>query len=119
MFGIVLQRLALQFVLDILLFPIWWYTEGLRRVLVGLFHNLQDTNLTLAPGLWLKNMFKPMYGQTDIQGRIMSFFMRLVNFIGRSIALALWIVLLVMLLAVWLLVPVFLVYMMIRVYTLQ
>ncbi len=119
MFGIVLQRLALQFILDIALFPIWWYTEGFRRVSVGLWHNLHDTNLRLAPGLWLKNIFKPMYGQRDFQGRIMSFFMRLVNVIGRSIALFFWFLILIFLLVFWLIIPVFILFMIIRVYGLS
>ena len=119
MLGIVLQRLALQLMLDIVLFPVWWYTEGLRKVLLGLLHKLQDANVSLAPGLWLKNIFTPMYGQRDIQGRIMSFFMRTVNVIGRSVALLVWLCLLLCFLAAWLLIPVCIVYMMIRTYTLQ
>lgn len=119
MIGIVLQRLFLQFFLDILLFPLWWYTDGLRRVLVSLWYNFQDVNLMLSPGLWLKNIFKPMYGQTDIQGRLMSFFMRTVNIIGRSIALLFWFFLLFIILLLWLAMPVFLIFMMIYVYTKQ
>ncbi len=119
MFGIVLQRLALQLILDIALFPVWWYTEGLRRVCIGLWHNLQDTNLRLAPGLWLKNIFTPMYGQRDFQGRIMSFFMRIVNVIGRSVALLFWCIVLLCLLVAWLVVPVSLVFMMFHIYSKQ
>ena len=119
MIGIVIQRLALQFILDVILFPIWWYTEGLRRVSLGLWNNLQDTNLTLSPGLWLKNIFKPMYGQTDFQGRLMSFFMRTVNFIGRSIALVLWFTILMFVLVFWLIIPVFVMFMIVRVYIMQ
>ena len=119
MFGLVIQRLALQLILDVALFPVWWYTEGFRRVSIGLWHNLHDTNLRLAPGLWLKNIFKPMYGQRDIEGRIMSFFMRTANIIGRSIALFFWFMILIFLLVFWLIIPVFILFMMIRVYGLS
>ena len=115
MIGIVLQRLALQLILDILLFPVWWYTEGFRRMFIMLWHNLEDTNLRLAPGLWLKNIFTPMYGQRDLQGRLMSFFMRTVNVIGRTIALLVWFMLLVFVLVFWLIIPVFIAFMIIRV----
>lgn len=111
MFGIVLQRLAIQFIIDVLFFPVWWYTSGLRRVIVSLWHALQDANLRLAPGLWLKHIFTPMFGQTDIEGRLMSIFMRIVNIIGRSIALYFWVACLALLLCIWIVVPIFFVYM--------
>lgn len=110
MFVIVLQRLALQFVLDVVLFPVWWYTGGLRRVLVGLWHSLQDINMSLAPGLWLKNIFTPMFGQTDIEGRLMSVFMRIMNIIVRSIMVYVWIMILAVALLLWLVIPLLLVY---------
>jgi len=33
--------------------------------------------------VWLKNLFAPMFGQTDWQGRLISFFMRLAVLGGR------------------------------------
>lgn len=36
---------------------------------------------------WLKNLFRPMYGVSDLQGRIISFFMRLVVIFWYSILL--------------------------------
>jgi hypothetical protein len=119
MFIIVLQRLALQFVLDIILFPVWWYTGGLRRVLVGLWHSLQDTNISLAPGLWLKNIFTPMFGQNDIEGRLMSVFMRIMNIIVRSIMLYIWMMILVVGLLLWLAIPLVLIYLIGRVLVLR
>lgn len=62
----------------------------------------------MAPGLWLKNIFVPMYGQTDWQGRIMSFFMRFVNVVGRGIGLAIYSVVIILLFFLWLAFPLFL-----------
>ena len=114
MYAIVFQRLAFQFVLDIALFPIWWYTGGLIRVLKGLVHNLADANMVLAPGLWIRNLFVPMYGQRDIGGRVMSIFMRLVNVIARFVALVVWMVILFVVLLCWIVLPAFLLYMFVR-----
>ena len=119
MFGIVLQRLALQFLLDSIFFPVWWYTLGLFRVSIGLWHSLQDANISLSPGLWLKNIFTPMYGQTDIEGRLMSVFMRIVNIIGRTIGLCAWIIVLLSALLLWLIIPACIVYMLFHVYVAQ
>ena len=111
MWIVVLQRMALEFVLDLLYFPIWWYTGGVKHAAIFCYHLLQDGNMFLAPGLWLKNMFVPMFGQTDFQGRLMSIFMRFSNFIGRSIGLIIWFFVVLILFALWFVFPVFVVYM--------
>lgn len=119
MFLLAFQRILFQLILDILYFPLWWYGVGLRRVMFGLFHMLQDANASLAPGLWLRNIFTPMYGQTDFQGRLMSFFMRLVNIIGGLFALIVYLFALVVMLCLWLTVPVAIIYMMMHVVLVQ
>ncbi|EKD67014.1 MAG: hypothetical protein ACD_48C00635G0002 [uncultured bacterium] len=119
MFLLVFQRIVFQLLLDIFYFPLWWYTGGLRRVCIGLVHLLQDANDSLAPGLWFRHMFTPMYGQTDFQGRLMSFFMRVVNIIGRLFAVVIYLMVLVVLLCMWLIAPVAIMYMMVHVFLMQ
>ena len=114
MWILIFQRMTIEFFVDIFVFPIWWYTAGARRSLLFCVHFFQSGNIQVAPGLWLKNIFVPMYGQYDWQGRIMSFFMRLVNVIGRSIALVIWLVIAILLFFVWLLIPAALVFLFIR-----
>jgi hypothetical protein len=113
MWILVLQRMVLEFLLDIVYFPMWWYTGGAKHAFlfcVGLF---KEANSFLAPGLWLKNIFVPMFGQYDWQGRIMSFFMRVVNVIFRAIALIVWSFGICVLFFVWFAFPVFVVYMLV------
>lgn len=103
--------MLLELILDILYFPIWWYTSGAERALIFCIGLLKDANGMLAPGLWLKNIFVPMFGQWDWQGRIVSFFMRLANVIGRSIGLFIWLIVVVILFLIWVLFPMFILYM--------
>ncbi|MBI2436979.1 MAG: hypothetical protein HYV41_04535 [Candidatus Magasanikbacteria bacterium] len=111
MFLLVLQRMLLEFVLDIVYFPIWWYIGGAEHALKFCIGLLRDANGMLAPGLWLKNIFVPMFGQYDWQGRIVSFFMRLANVIFRSIGLVIWFVIVMILFFMWVLFPMFVLYM--------
>lgn len=111
MWLLVFQRLILEFLLDLVYFPVWWYTGGVKRTAVFCFDILSEGNVHLAPFLWLKNIFVPMYGQTDWQGRLMSIFMRFFNVIFRSLALLIWSVVVWVLLLVWLALPVFVGYM--------
>lgn len=110
---LVLQRIFLEFILDFLLFPFWWYTVGVKHALGYCFNLLRDGNEMLAPGLWFKNIFVPMFGQTDWQGRLVSFVMRLGNAIGRTIALVAWLIMTVALFVLWLVSPVLIVYMLV------
>jgi len=110
MFLIVFQRLLLETIFDFIYFPIWWYTKGMVHAAKWCFDLLKRGNQTLAPGLWLANIFVPMFGQNDWQGRIVSFFMRLVQVIFRGIALIFYLIFCVILFLLWLLLPVAVVY---------
>jgi hypothetical protein len=105
MFIAVFQRIILGAVADILYFPLWWYTGGAKHAVLWCFGLLSYGNANFAPGLWLKNIFVPMYGQYDIQGRIISFLMRFAQVIARTIALAIWLIICLVLFFVWLCIP--------------
>lgn len=110
MFILVLQRLFIEAILDIVYFPLWWYTSGLVRAARFCLAILAWGNRTFAPGLWLRNIFVPMYGQSDWQGRIISFVMRVIQIIARIFALLIWLFACIVLFSIWLLLPVLVVW---------
>jgi len=114
MFIIALQRLFLEALLDIFYFPVWWYSKGFVHVAHNVVGYIKSGNEYLAPGLWLKNIFVPMFGQYDIQGKIVSFFMRLVQIVARSIALVVWIVVSLGVGVAWLMWPILVVMFLIK-----
>jgi len=103
---IILQRLLLEAFLDLIYYPVWWYTGGLKFEALRCFAFLKAGNARLAPGLWLRYILVPMFGQYDIQGRIISFFMRFFNVLARSFALAVWLAVCLWLLSLWLFIPI-------------
>lgn len=105
-----LKAVAGGTVADFLYTPVWWYTRGLWRQLRGAGASLSRKQKDLAMEVWLKNLLVPMYGQYDITGRLISFFMRLVQIVGRAFILAVWTVLCVVWLMAWLLIPIGVVY---------
>lgn len=111
MWVLVIQRIFFDLLFDFVRFPLWWYTAGTKRALVFAVQLFRDGNLYLAPGLWLKNIFVPMFGQNDLQGRLVSFFMRFINVIGRTIALLVWLLFCIFVFAFWLALPLLVVYM--------
>lgn len=110
MFFLVLQRIFLDTILDAMYFPFWWYSLGLARAARFCLSILSWGNRAFAPGLWFKNIFVPMYGQSDWQGRIISFIMRTVQIIARTVALLVWLLLCLFIFLIWLLLPVFVIW---------
>lgn len=110
MLYLILQRIFIESVIDALYFPLWWYTGGVKHALIFCAGFFRAGNDNLMPGLWLKNLFVPMFGQYDIQGRIISFFMRFFQLLARSLALLIWLAVSVALFAIWLILPVIIVW---------
>ncbi|PIY93382.1 MAG: hypothetical protein COY69_01995 [Candidatus Magasanikbacteria bacterium CG_4_10_14_0_8_um_filter_32_14] len=102
--------MLMELILDIFYFPIWWYTDGARRALIFFVGMIREVNVMMSPGLWLKNIFVPMYGQYDLQGRLMSVLMRFFNIIFRTIGLLIWVILAIALFFVWVLLPMVVLY---------
>ncbi|EKD33438.1 MAG: hypothetical protein ACD_76C00029G0003 [uncultured bacterium] len=82
--------LAIDTIADIFAFPFWWYSQGLEDASKACVGSVSNMVQILAVKIWIKNLLVPMYGATDIGGRIISFAVRLVQIIGRSIVLAVW-----------------------------
>ncbi|MGC9048845.1 MAG: hypothetical protein ACP5IX_01335 [Patescibacteria group bacterium] len=92
--------------LDILYFPIWWYTTGLKKRAKGFVNNLKGLSQYLALGILIKYLFKPMFGQYDWKGRIISFFMRLIQLIIYLIIFLIGGILMFALLIIWIILPI-------------
>lgn len=108
---VTLKYIAIEIIWDIVYFPIWWYSKGLVRVYQYCI-NSATFHLTrrVALGIWLRSMFKPMYGDYTKEGRIISFFMRIVVLIWKLVSAVLWFIVLFVLLVAWVILPVVIVY---------
>lgn len=105
-----LQEIIRSTVGNFCIFPFWWYSKGFFSVLRAAMASVFLRQKELALDLWIKNIFVPMYGQYDVAGRIISFFMRLTQIMGRSMALAVWTVIVAAGIGVWLVLPVVILY---------
>jgi len=85
-----------------LFFPVWWYSRGLAMVSRAVGRSVKNQYINLGLGVWLTNLFVPMYGATDIAGRVISFFIRFFMIIVRGFALLLWIILVIVFFAAYL-----------------
>ncbi len=104
------KSLAVDSVVAVLYFPIWWYTLGAFRVASYGVRTLHNAGRGFGVHVWFKNLFRPMFGQYDIAGRIISFFLRLVMILYYSIVLLFMAVLMTALFGFWLALPAFIGY---------
>ena len=68
-------------------FPLWWYTHGLIDTASALALSVRTQATKLAIGVWIRNIFTPMYGQSDWQSRLISVFVRTAQIIARGVFL--------------------------------
>ncbi|MBI4435096.1 hypothetical protein HY630_00330 [Candidatus Uhrbacteria bacterium] len=82
--------------------PLWWYTTGARETLGRLWRSIPGSVRYLGVDIWARNLFVPMYGETSFLGRVISFFVRLVVVMFRSLGVVAWTVVAVGLATVYL-----------------
>jgi hypothetical protein len=102
--------LLLSIISSIIYFPIWWYSWGFFRFARGVFYFLKNRANSLGVFIWLKNIFVPMYGQSDFVGRLISFGIRLVQIIARGFLLIIWLIFCIFLILAWLALPVLIIW---------
>lgn len=95
---------------DILYFPAWWYSRGLLLLAKKLIIFLSNREKSLALLIWIKNIHRPMYGQYDWQGMLISFFMRIVQIIFRSIIMLFWLIITLIIFCSWIILPFLVIY---------
>ncbi|TAL19334.1 hypothetical protein EPN90_03775 [Patescibacteria group bacterium] len=106
--GSAMKFVAIDLVADFVFFPVWWYTAGLVRTLRAAGRWLNYGRQIMAVGLWVKNIFTPMFAQYDLGGRVISFFVRVAMILARSVGLAIIAALAVLFILAWLAFPIFL-----------
>lgn len=75
------------FQLNLLTFPVWWYTVGLTQLYVWCQRNFRFGVKKSGFALFVRYMYAPLYGDYTRSGRIISFLLRIAILAGKIIAL--------------------------------
>jgi hypothetical protein len=86
--------------------PVFWYTRGAIDAASYCWRLVVRQWKSLGVGVWVMNIFVPMYGQRDLAGALISFFMRVIQIIARLVAFVVCLVIIVALYAIYLVAPV-------------
>ncbi|MBI4414690.1 MAG: hypothetical protein HY566_00440 [Candidatus Kerfeldbacteria bacterium] len=101
-----LRFIFLDLVLDIVRFPAWWFSRGAVKAVQWYGRTLEDALDRLALKVLAQNLGRPMFGDYTREGRIISFFMRIIQLVISTILFAGWWVILTVVLIVYLLLPI-------------
>ncbi len=91
---------------DILLYPVWWYTTGLKLAVNRFLESTTSRSRALALGIQFANLFRPMYADYSIQGRLISFVMRILVLVFRLVEMSVFAVGYLLVLFLWVLAPI-------------
>lgn len=105
-----IKFLAVDLVASIIYFPVWWYTAGMMKVARLVSREVKSLMQTFNLKVLFQSLFIPMFGQYDLAGRIISFFVRIVYTSGLFVISVVYTTLLSVLLLLWLLLPIFILY---------
>jgi hypothetical protein len=100
--------------LDILYFPIWWYTSGLKKRFLGFLSKVRYSARYFALKVLIVNLFKPMFGQYDLKGRVISFFMRCIILVVHFTLFLISLIFFLSLLIIWILLPIFAIFQIVK-----
>ena len=103
---LVFKTLFIDTIKDLIRFPFWWYTKGLARTWTSFIFSVRNAAMRLGVLVWIKNIARPMFGQYDVWGRIISVLIRIIQIIFRSIILVLWVMVLLLKIIIWIALPV-------------
>ena len=109
-FGTYSIKIIAELISDIIFFPLWWYSRGLLMVVEKILNFLKNREKSLALMIWVKNVFRPMYGQRDWQGYLISIFIRIIQIIFRGFIMMIFVVISIVLLLIWIILPVLVIY---------
>lgn len=108
--GLYAGKILTDLLRDIIYFPIWWYSRGLKQLIIKLKNFLINKERSLALFVWIKNIFRPMYGRYDWAGMLISFFVRLVQIIFRGVFMVFWLIFSFGVLIFWLFLPILVIF---------
>jgi hypothetical protein len=100
-----IKTLFVDLVGEILYFPFWWYTRGLKKRVLYVWDSIKRLASNLSLRVMITHLFSPMFAQTDRAGRAISFVMRLIILISRIVVFLIIAVLYIGLLIFWILLP--------------
>jgi len=109
-----LLSIPLEFLLDVVRFPYWWYSGGLKDLLSWVRQSFKEARQRLALGIFARSFFKPMYQDYSWQGRLISLAARFFILILKLVRWLGWCLFYGLIIILWLVLLPLIIYMLVR-----
>jgi len=93
-------------VVELINFIKWWYGAGLLAMFAYLGREIKEGERKIGFVAWFKALGVPMYGQWDWQGRIISFFFRLILLVWKAVYELGWLIIHLLIVLIYILLPI-------------
>ena len=101
-----IHYIAIDIFGSLIYYPLWWYSVGLKLAAQKFGQNLVFRSHALGLGIQISNLFRPMYADYTIAGRLISFFMRIVLLVFRILEMLVFLIWYAIALLLWVISPI-------------
>jgi len=101
----VIKDLFLDAFYEVIFFPVWWYSAGLKKALVFCWQQVVNGWQATALPILLAAFFKPMYAEKGFAAYLLSFMVRIWQISWRLVFMIIWLALWLLILILWLVLP--------------
>lgn len=91
---------------ELLAFPFWWYTAGIKKAWLWLSFQAKMASRRLSYRILLRHLFVPLYGDYTWSGILIGVPVRIGYFIVLTIVLVVWMILVGLAFLLWIALPV-------------
>lgn len=106
----ILKDFFLDSIWQVLYFPLWWYSRGLKKTAFFCLKKVGDGWQSLALSILLVNFFKPMYGQKGMAAYVLSINTHFWQVLIRLFLMFFWLVFWLLILIGWIFLPIFIIW---------
>jgi hypothetical protein len=107
MIGQIFKDLFWDALVEVVYFPFWWYSQGLKKTGFFCWKKIKIGWHNLGLGVILRNFFKPMYGQRGFVAYFISIMVRFWQIIYLGFLMILWLIFWILVFALWIILPFF------------
>lgn len=105
-YKILVKDIFLDTLWEVLYFPLWWYSQGLKKAASFCLGKISHAWRMLALVILLRNFFKPMYGSRGWDAFLLSIASHTWQIFWRLILFLVWSLFWIAALIIWLILPV-------------
>lgn len=109
-YQMLIKDIFLDILWEILYFPLWWYSCGLKKAAIFCWQKIRDGWRASALSILFLNFFKPMYGQRGFAAYVLTTMVRVWQIFWRIFFIIPWLAFWLFVLCFWLALPILIIW---------